>query len=202
MNYYISDLHLCHKNVIKLDNRPFETIEEHDTELIRRWNEKVSNKDRVYILGDLCWSKENEWARIVSQLNGKKVLIRGNHDPKHLSVHTRRLFEDVKDYKEIRDDGRRVIMCHYPIPFYKADYNEDTYMLHGHVHDTRENKILNSLKEQIKISRENALSAELADSHAYNRAQIYNVGAMMPWMDYTPQTLDEIIFKYMLEEEI
>lgn len=23
--------------------------------------------------------------------------------------------------------------------------------------------------------------------------QMYNVGAMMPWMDYTPRTLDEIV---------
>lgn len=26
MNYYISDLHLLHENVLRFDNRPFDTI--------------------------------------------------------------------------------------------------------------------------------------------------------------------------------
>lgn len=53
MNFYISDLYIGHKNVLNFDNRPFQTIEEHDSSIVRNWCNKVTNKDTVYILGDI-----------------------------------------------------------------------------------------------------------------------------------------------------
>ena len=58
MNYFTSDLHLGHRNIIRLCNRPFATIEEMDETLIRNWNAKVTNGDTVYILGDLLFRNE------------------------------------------------------------------------------------------------------------------------------------------------
>ena len=53
--FFTSDLHFGHENAIRFDNRPFKSIEEMDTELIRRWNEKVGKGDLVYVLGDMIW---------------------------------------------------------------------------------------------------------------------------------------------------
>ena len=47
---FISDLHLGHANCIRFDNRPWETAEEMDMEIIRRWNRKVRKEDHVYVL--------------------------------------------------------------------------------------------------------------------------------------------------------
>ena len=52
MNYYISDLHLLHKNCIRFDERPFEGLEEMHETILAKWNRKVSDSDKVYILGD------------------------------------------------------------------------------------------------------------------------------------------------------
>ena len=51
--FFTSDLHFGHENVLRFDNRPFETVEEMDDELIKRWNDKVAKGDLVYVLGDL-----------------------------------------------------------------------------------------------------------------------------------------------------
>lgn len=63
MNYYISDLHLFHKNVTgegtNFDNRPFQTMEEMHETIKENWNSRVTGSDHVYILGDMCW-KHNE----------------------------------------------------------------------------------------------------------------------------------------------
>lgn len=55
MNYYISDLHLGHYNILKMCNRPFETVEEMQGKITENWNNVVKNDDHVYVLGDLFY---------------------------------------------------------------------------------------------------------------------------------------------------
>lgn len=183
-NLYIADTHFGHGNILRFDNRPFSTVEEMELELVNRWAMAVEPKDTVYILGDFCWGKEDEWLRILSQLKGNKVLIRGNHDLKNMSIRLRNHFQDVKDYKEITDEGRHVILSHYPMLLYKGSYNPDRYMLCGHVHVTRENVFLEEWTDILRQSRK---------QNSDSCGNIINTGCMMPWMDYTPRTLDEII---------
>jgi len=182
--FYISDLHFGHANIIRFDGRPFVSIEEMEETLVANWNGVVGANDTVYILGDFCWGKEPDWRRVLSCLNGSKVLVRGNHDLKNMSASLKAMFQDVKEYKEITDGGRHVIMFHYPILFYKGAYNPQCYMLCGHVHITRENDFLNEWRQELRFS-----CSESGD----NRGQIYNVGCMLPYMGYTPRTLDEIV---------
>lgn len=183
-NLYIADTHFGHGNILRFDSRPFSTVDEMESELVNRWAMAVEPKDTVYILGDFCWGKEDEWLRILSQLKGNKVLIRGNHDLKNMSSRLRNHFQDVKDYKEITDEGRHVILSHYPMLLYKGSYNPDCYMLCGHVHVTRENVFLEEWTDILRQSRK---------QNSDSCGNIINTGCMMPWMDYTPRTLDEII---------
>ena len=74
MNYYISDLHLGHYNVLRFDGRPFNTCSEMEDTIIKNWNSVVKKEDTVYILGDYCWNTDEEWERTLKLLNGNKVL--------------------------------------------------------------------------------------------------------------------------------
>ena len=91
-NFYISDLHqqFGHANILRFDNRPFSNVQDMERTIIKNWNERVTKDDTVYILGDFCWGLEDEWIRILDQLNGMKVLIRGNHDLKNPSANLKR----------------------------------------------------------------------------------------------------------------
>ena len=183
-NFYIADLHIGHENILRLDNRPFSDLNEMHRAMIDNWNSAVRGDDTVYILGDFCWGKEEMWLQCVSVLAGKKVLVLGNHDLKQFSPILKRQFQEIVCYKEISDSGKHIIMSHYAIPFHKADYNPDCYMLYGHVHTTRENDMLNQLRDSIRAS---------CTEKGHAIGNFINVGCMMPWMDYTPRTLDEII---------
>lgn len=184
MNYYISDLHLGQHNICILENRPFGSTEEMDARIIENWNSRVEDEDTVYILGDFVWLSDEHWQPYLTQLRGRKVLIRGNHDPESFSDETAAFFDEIADYKEIYDGERLVILCHYPMPFHKTDYKKNIWMLYGHVHDTREYAYLRRLRAELKATVINPWRAV---------GNFVNVGCMMPWMDYTPRTLDEII---------
>ena len=86
MKYYIADTHYGHgENIIRFDNRPFNSGEEMNQTIITNWNKTVTNADNVYILGDLIWSKDpDDWNRLLAKLKGKKYLILGNHDEEML----------------------------------------------------------------------------------------------------------------------
>lgn len=176
--FYISDTHWGHVNCLKFDNRPWFNIEEADNALINNWNSVVTNDDVVYVLGDMFWYKPAEAIKILDQLNGQKVLVKGNHDRCHDSQFASK-FVKIVDYLEVDDNGRNVVLCHYPIPCFKNHFY-GWYHLYGHVHTSFEANMMEHCAEEMTA---------LYDK----KCQMCNVGCMMPYMNYTPKTLDEII---------
>jgi len=177
MNYYIADTHFGHENVIKFDNRPFTDVKEMNQALIDNWNEVVGKNDVVYVLGDFVWkATDNQWEEIF-KLNGRKRLIKGNHDKTH-NQYYKRFFESIKNYEEVKDGDHTVILSHYPLLAYNGSYKGRNVHLYGHVHTTIENDLIERLKGY--RSPETPL-------------RIHNVGAMMPHMEYQPKTLTQIL---------
>lgn len=177
-NFYIADLHYGHKNSLSFDNRPFLSVEEMNSELIRRWNETVSTDDTVYILGDMFWCKTEEAIKVLDLLNGEKILIKGNHDRCHDSRFKSK-FSKIVDYLEVEDNEKHIVLSHYPIPCFKNHFY-GWYHFYGHVHVSFEYNMMERCKREM--------------TELYSKpCNMYNVGAMMPWMDYTPRTADEII---------
>ena len=181
MNYFISDLHFGHKNCLAFDNRPFNTIEEHDETIIKNWNDVVGIDDDVYILGDISWYNSTNTIEIFKRLNGRLHLIKGNHDTMLLKNQVlRELFVEITDYKELwLDQNTSIVLCHYPMPCFKNHYY-GWYHLYGHVHASFEwNMTENTKRQMIEL---------------YNKeCNMYNVGAMIAYINYTPRTLEQII---------
>ena len=97
MIYFTSDLHLFHDNILKFDNRPFNDVEEMNLEIIKRWNNKITDEDVVYILGDVSYGSAKDTIDIIKQLNYKELhLVVGNHDSKLLKDNTfKNLFVEI-----------------------------------------------------------------------------------------------------------
>jgi calcineurin-like phosphoesterase family protein len=79
MRYFTSDWHFSHYNVINYCKRPFHSIGEMNTALISLWNDTIKQDDVVYFLGDFAMNK-NIVKDIGPKLNGRKIMIPGNHD--------------------------------------------------------------------------------------------------------------------------
>lgn len=196
MNYYISDLHLFCKNQtnageFNYDNRPFATVEEMNEHILEKWNKKINNADTVYILGDISMrGKCDALIALVAQLRGKKVLIKGNHDDL-TDYRYKQIFAEICDYKEITDnfDGKayKLVLCHYPILMWNGQHR-GTILLYGHTHNSIENTYFQQCINHINNSEELSLRR-----HGGEEIFAYNVGCMMPYMDYEPRTLKEII---------
>lgn len=106
--------------------RPFDSLDEMHNVLINNWNKVVHPKDTVYHLGDVAIPRRG--LQILEQLNGRKILIRGNHDCFKLRDYAQ-YFEDIRGchYK----DG--LIFNHIPV---HRDCFEGRYVgcVHGHLH--------------------------------------------------------------------
>ena len=178
---YIADLHFDYDSIIPYDNRPFDNIREMNEALISNWNRTVTDsRDLTWILGDFCSGDAERWAELLSRLNGRKALIIGNHDAPETVSAVQDLFEETAEYREILDNGRHVVLCHYPISAFH-DHYFGWYHLYGHVHSSYEWNIVENTRRLVK--------------NLYVRddvCRMANAGAMLPYMQYTPRTLDEI----------
>lgn len=159
MNLYISDLHFGHANVIKFDSRPFRDVEEMDRCMIERWNGKVGDDDDVWIVGDFCHRSSKDPGWYLKQLKGRKHLIIGNHDNVILqNKESQRHFESIEKTGFVKDDGKQIILYHYPIAEWKY-MRHGSWHVYGHLHNRR-----NDTFEFMK-TRERALNAGAAINH-------------------------------------
>ena len=198
MNYYISDIHIGHKNVLScegssnFDGRSFKTFDEMNETILNNWNSVVSNGDHVYLLGDTLWKETDENIALISQFKGNLHAIKGNHD-RFSDARYRRLFCEICDYKEVSDNVKgknyNVVLSHFPIMFWNKmrQFNRDgnpqkTFNIHlyGHLHNSQEETLYQQFLKYVN------------DNYGYG-SMAFNVGCMMPYMNYTPRTLEEIL---------
>lgn len=192
MNYYISDCHFDHKNLLeRMDKRKFNNVDEMNEFMIRQWNKRVGTGDNIYILGDLFWSKDNNRnTAILKRLRGKKHLILGNHDNfVKKQDFDKSLFEEIVDYKEVHDNGKLIICSHFPIMCYNKQYHGDKNMMfHGHIHNTYDQILVDNY---VLNTRKIVKPDSCADENRKIPCNIYNVFCM--YSNYTPWSADEWI---------
>ena len=138
--FFTSDTHFGHENIIKFCNRPFKDADEMNEALINNWNNKVGKDDIVYHLGDFAIGGSYIWNNTLNALNGKIILIIGNHDEKYLRQGYVNKFKEVLYQDRIIIEGRTVYLNHYPFLCYGGSYRKErdaVYALSGHVHVTK-----------------------------------------------------------------
>ncbi len=196
MIYYIADCHFFHGALnTKMDKRGFESLEAMNEYMIKKWNDKVSNSDTVVILGDLSLGTVEETNDLIHRLKGKLCLIVGNHD-KYVEKNgfDRERFLWIDNYREITDSQKKVICCHYPIPFYEGQYRKrhngdpKAYMLYGHVHETRDEVLMKKIISMIRDTSYVPIGGEHESSIPCNM-----INCFCKRSDYTPLTLSEWI---------
>ena len=133
--FVVADLHFGHENIIKYEKRPFADYREMDKKLIEDWNSIVGKNDLVYVLGDFTLTRRKELiTRLVNKLNGRKVLIMGNHDTRKPKDYIECGFEVATRKPMMVEPG--VILMHEPFNDDSLIYGNYIYFF-GHVHANR-----------------------------------------------------------------
>ncbi len=143
--YFIADTHFGHANILKYTDRPWTGVDEMDEDLIDRWNHAVDDDDTVYHLGDFAMGRKANWQPIFDQLNGRKLIVPGNHDPKPAVLEAMgwEVLPPIADIVvRLEDDEaatlgvearQRFVLCHYPMLTWNRAHRGAVH-LHGHSH--------------------------------------------------------------------
>lgn len=207
---YISDLHLNHEHNLKFissendlwaksgykTGKYFSSMEEYNNTIINNWNSVLSPEDVTYILGDIGTKSVSNIVDILKKLNGHKILIVGNHDEKYLkNPEFINCFDQVINpnfnnvvLDSINGEDKELLLSHFPIWSHER-FGYNVIHLHGHIHNSfMDNMCLHAAR--------NCYNDYRKDHPSHDKVVqliVYNVSAQMPYMDYTPRTLNEIM---------
>lgn len=130
-----ADPHFGHANICTFTNydgtkvRPWDNVDDMDKALIDNWNSVVEDGDRVYLLGDVCFTNKN-MHKYIPQLKGRICLVPGNHEPTKMRQYFN-LFDDVRGYVQ----RKGFIMSH--IPIHPDSLGRWAFNIHGHLHGNK-----------------------------------------------------------------
>jgi len=139
--------------------------------MLDKWNDVVTSDDTVIYGGDLVLNSSRDYRMkvsfVLSYLNGKKILVRGNHDRSHstmcqLGFESSNLYYFKDNILVVHDLMRRWHIKEIADLIEKADY-----VLYGHVH--------NQLLDDPRV-KDNPKFINICVEH----------------LDYIPRTLEEL----------
>lgn len=175
--FFISDTHFGHKNAWykfkRLDGtpmRPFSSTIEMDETMINNWNNKVGDKDRVYLLGDFCMKRIDLWK--FKELKGRICWVLGNHDPWKRSDLDERA-KNVDYFQGMKNlPGLGWVLTHCPV--YEGMFGGRWLCnIHGHLHEKR-----------VTCPGDTRYSERLVDPRYFN--------VSVECIDYTPIEIEEL----------
>lgn len=179
--YFTSDTHFGHVHILSYCNRPWNSVEEMNEGLVERWNSVVSPDDVVYHLGDFAMGKrENILYR--KRLNGRVVLIRGNHDRSANIMRHEAGFDEVYDRLSIKVDGMKLYLAHIP----------------QGVYDPTQRKYSSNLLHTPPTDADFFLCGHVHQQWDRAGDNLINVGVDM-W-NYYPQTLSQLLQRFLDED--
>jgi len=124
--YFTSDPHLAHKNIAKF--RPWVTsVEQSDSMFLSEWGKTIKKRDIVFVLGDVAFD-ETSLAKLGS-LQGRKILIKGNHDNMVSTELQCAVFEEIYGLLSYK----KFWLSHAPI--HSSEMRSRIANIHGHIHD-------------------------------------------------------------------
>ena len=130
--FFISDLHLGHARIIEWSSARshYTTVEEHDEDLVKRWNSVVTKRDVVWVLGDVVFPRTS--MKYLAELNGMKSLVLGNHDKGKLKD-LKQYFSRVEGAVGFKDN---TVLTHIPVHTSQVGRLERwSANIHGHMHE-------------------------------------------------------------------
>jgi calcineurin-like phosphoesterase family protein len=133
LNWFTSDLHLNHENIIRYCDRKASSTSEMNETIVSNWNSRISQNDTVYVVGDVFLGNPADAKPIIQRMNGKKILILGNHDRSPRTMLEHGFDEAHRKLTIILKDGRRALLCHKPLP--SVLLSGCDLQVHGHRHN-------------------------------------------------------------------
>lgn len=144
---FTSDQHFGHEAIIRLSNRPFYSVEHMNKTIVERYNSVIGKDDTVIFVGDISYLKKNDYKKIMKELNGHKILVRGNHDKGTQSDFLEFGFDLIVDtFMMLEIENINIKVCHYPYPNMQTSWpdkhilkrptpNKNEILIHGHTHN-------------------------------------------------------------------
>jgi len=119
-------IHFGHANIIKHCSRPWASVEDMDQGLIDNWNSVVP-EDGIVIHGrDFAFKDPMNY---LPHLNGKIILVKGNHDSDRNDKH----FWRVCDLLDLKANKQKIIVQHYCMRVWdKSHFNSWHFFGHSH----------------------------------------------------------------------
>lgn len=163
---FIADLHLGHSNMAKM--RKFQDEFYHDEYIVDQWNSVVNKKDLTYILGDITMETSKHYP-ILNRMNGRKIVILGNHDRPQDVVELLKYVDRVCGMVKYKG----IWLTHCPVHESELEYRVNKNV-HGHIHEKR-----------VLVARDNWGEVIWEEDKRY-------VCVSCEHVDYKPKTLAEL----------
>jgi len=183
--FVLSDPHWGHENIVNFTNydgsdvRPFESMEEMHQTMEDNWNAVVKPNDKVYVLGDVIINKKKVFDEngvcYLDRLNGKKSLIKGNHDIFNKKQFYEKYFESIHG---VRVFPHKYVMTHVPVHPSCLDRPAWPVNVHGHLHSNHVMKTISG--------------TEHGGSFTYEERDEKYINVCVENINYTPLALEDL----------
>src|SRR6266496_2167663 len=133
-NWFSTDWHLRHKNILRFDKRPFTSIEEHDNTIMKNVMRQLEGGDNFYYMGDLCFANKKTTEGYLSTLassGANLFFIKGNHDKSDTISLYQKYGVYLGEQKRINVCGQDIVLNHFKMFIWDKSHH-GAWHLYGH----------------------------------------------------------------------